>query len=74
MKPCDGRKAAALSEAYFASACFSLANIERIFSPMRRALSRSSSISCGVSRFGAVGGSAVGFGCFGMVYTNGLKS
>jgi hypothetical protein len=30
------------------------------------ALSRSSTISCGVSRIGAVGGSAVGFGCFGM--------
>jgi hypothetical protein len=27
----------------------------------------SSSISCGVNRIGAVGGSAVGFGCFGMV-------
>jgi hypothetical protein len=66
MKPSHGRKAAALSEAYFDSACFSLANIARIFSPMRRALSRSSSISCGVSRFDAVDGSVVGFGCFDM--------
>jgi hypothetical protein len=38
---------------YSASACFfRAANIERIFSPIRRASSRSASISCGVSRFG----------------------
>jgi hypothetical protein len=42
---------------YFASACFSFAKIARISSPMRRALSRRSVISCGVSRIGAVGGS-----------------
>jgi hypothetical protein len=34
---------------YTASACFSLAKIARIFSPCG---GRSSSISCGVSRFG----------------------
>jgi hypothetical protein len=56
------------TEFYCSSACFfRAANIERIFSSIWRALSRSSSISCGVSRFGAVGGSAIGFGCFGMV-------
>jgi len=70
IKSSDGRKAAALSEAYFASArfFFFLFKIARISALIRRALSRSSTISCGVSRFDAAGGSAVGFGCFGMVY------
>jgi hypothetical protein len=54
-------------KAYSASACFfQAASIARISAPLRWTLSRSEAISCGVSRFDAVDGSAVGFGCFGM--------
>jgi hypothetical protein len=42
---------------------FRAASFERISSPMWRPLSRSSSIYCGISRFDAGDGSAVGFGC-----------
>jgi hypothetical protein len=48
--------------------CFRAARIARISASLRCTLARSSSISCGVRWFGAVGGPAVGFGCFGMAY------